>query len=135
MNHIVIQHRPHSDPCDWIVVPVNANIFRNDQDIQWHIIDPSGTVTWGSPAIVFDTQWTLDGGSTPAPMPGPGPAPPLRATGPGPNPGKTPVVYSYTIFINVPGCSTDSVKVQFKVKVEHGHTIAIDPDVWNQPQP
>lgn len=119
MQNVFITHDPMApdDPCAWIAKPIS--IFWNDQDIQWKIIDTTGTVTWDSstnPPIVFGSDWH---GSTPHQVPNIGGQPFYQAKGPG-APVGNPLTYQYTIHINVPACS--------------GVVVVINSIIVNQPQ-
>jgi hypothetical protein len=134
MQNAFVIHDPLApdDPCSWIAMPFVVNIWTNDQNLKWKIIDPSGKVTWADPPFDFSqSDWVKDGGTLPVreENPKPGAQPFYVATGPGAR-DVSPKKYNYAIFVNVPDCAHNPVRVGRSQDEQ-----LVDPDVWNQPQP
>lgn len=110
------------DPTAFSVSPADCSIWRNDNEITWRLLDPA--YEWVT--IVFDAEWVMDGGTQPEQVD----ARTFKASGPPPNMTTRPVAYRYTMAIR----RTDTGET---IRIGRRSTggVAIDPDVWNQPQP
>jgi hypothetical protein len=110
-----------------------ANIWTNDQTIVWKILVEG--IGWSKKQvngpIQFAPGWQ---GSNPEPI-GPAPGPDefdrriYTSTGPGPV--ATAEGNSYTFFYST--VTDDSADLRGGHR--RGNDIAVDPDIWNQPQP
>jgi len=120
---------------DIIADVYDANIWTNDQTIVWKILVEG--IGWSKKQtngpIQFAPGWM---GSNPSPI-GPAPGPDefdrriYTCQGPGPVTGSA-VGSSYTFFY-----STSPLDLADDLRGGHrrGDDIAVDPDIWNQPQP
>lgn len=119
---------------DIIADVYDANIWTNDQTIFWKILVEG--IGWSKKQvngpIQFAPGWQ---GSNPAPIgPPPGPDEFDRRlyTCEGPGPVTTAVGNSYTFFYST---TTDNLADDLQGGHRRGNDIAVDPDIWNQPQP
>jgi hypothetical protein len=119
---------------DIIADVYDANIWTNDQTIVWKILVEG--IGWSKKQIAGPIQFAPGwNGSVPSPI---GPPPPpgefdrriYTCEGPGPVSGNA-EGYSYTFFYSTVGDDSADLRGGHR----RGQDIAVDPDIWNQPQP
>jgi len=133
MQYVMVYRDPlaPTDPTAFTVDPADCNIWRNDNQVTWKILDPA----WVWVVMVFEADWIVDGGEQPVIDPN---DPTMCSISRGPDPlpnGARPKAYAYTMAIRPRDADPTDRTVVVRVGRRRDGDLVIDPDVWNQPQP